>query len=126
MIPIAYILLNVIHALWHWYRIVKKNITIRSTQKTIEYSVASILAAVVLILFHYPVLPMILFALLTRMAFFDILLNILRGKSWLYEGEIKKRKSWVDWFENQTGLPIWVLRILYIAVYIGYLIIYLT
>ena len=125
MIPIIYILLNVIHAWYHSY-LIKKDEVIYSNQKTIEYSVASILTATVLIFFHYPVLPMILFALLSRMAFFDILLNLLRGKSWLYEGEISKKKSIIDLVENKTGLPIWFLRLFYIACYIGYLIIYLV
>ena len=125
MIPIIYILLNVIHAWYHSY-LIKKDEVIYSTQKTIEYSVASILTATVLIFFHYPVLPMILFALLSRMAFFDILLNLFRGKSWIYEGEISKKKSLTDWVENKIGLPIWFLRLFYIACYIGYLIIYLV
>jgi len=126
MIPLTYFILNLIHALWHWY-LIKRNRTILSNQKTIEYSIISILAGVILkITLGCPLLPLILFCVLTRMAFFDILLNLMRGKSWLYEGEIKKRKSFVDWFENQTGLPIWVLRILYIVVYIVYLIIYLV
>lgn len=125
MIPIIYILLNVIHAIWHLH-LIKKNETVYSNQKTIEYLVASILTATVLIFFHYPVLPMILFALLSRMAFFDILLNLFRGKSWVYEGEISKKKSVIDWIENKVGLPIWFLRLLYIACYITYLIIYLV
>ena len=123
MIPIVYILLNIIHALWHRY-LIKRSRTIYSNQKTAEYFIASVLIAVVLILFHYPVLPMIIFALLTRMAFFDILLNLFRGKSWLYDGEISKKKSIVDWIENKIGLPTWFFRLLYIAAYITYLIIY--
>ena len=124
MIPLTYILLNIIHALWHRY-LIKRSRTIYSNQKTAEYFIASVLIAVVLILFHYPVFHMILFALLTRMAFFDILLNLFRGKSWLYEGEISKKKSLVDWLENKLGLPVWFLRLFYIAGYITYLIIYL-
>jgi len=125
MIPLTYILLNFIHALWHWYLITKKNRLIKSLQKTIEYSVSSILAGVALkAVLGCKLLPLILFCVLTRMAYFDIMLNLLRGKSWLYEGEIKKRKSWIDWFENQTGLPVAVLRIVYLVAFIVYTIIY--
>jgi len=123
IIPIVYILLNVIHAVWHSY-LIKQGRTIYSNQKTIEYFGASVIIAVVLILFPYPVLPMIIFALLTRMAFFDGLLNLFRGKPYLYEGEISKKKSIIDWVENKIGLPTWFFRLLYIAAYIGYFIIY--
>jgi hypothetical protein len=125
MIPITYILINFLHALWHRY-LIKRGRTIFSNQKTIEYSILSILAGVILkSVLGCKLLPLILFCLLTRMAFFDIFLNLLRGKSWLYEGEVKKRKSWIDWFENQTGLPVVVLRIVYIVGFLVYLIIYL-
>jgi len=123
--PIVYVLINIIHAVWHSY-LIKHNRTIFSNQKTIEYFIVSVLAAVVLIFFHLPVLPMILFALLTRMAFFDGLLNLFRGEPYLYEGEIKKKKSFVDWVENKIGWPTWVFRLLYIAAYITYLIVYLN
>jgi len=58
------------------------------------------------------------------MAFFDTFLNLLRGKPILYEGSLSKKKSLVDVFESWTGLPIWVLRLLYLAGFIAYTLIY--
>ena len=126
MIPITYILINLLQAIWHSY-LIKKNRLIQSGQKIIGYSVLSILAGVILI--NLPggkILPLILFCVLTRLAFFDAFLNILRGKDLLYEGEISKRKSWTDWVENKIGLPVWVFRIVYILALFVYLIIYLV
>ena len=126
MIPLTYILLNLIHALWHSY-LIKRNRLLLSGQKVIEYSIASILAGVILkIVLGCPVLPLILFCLLARLAFFDPFLNILRGKDLFYEGEISKRKSWYDWIENKIGLPTWVYRLLYIVGFFIYLIIYVV
>jgi len=126
MIPLTYILLNLIHALWHYY-LIKKNRLIQSGQKIIEYSIVSILAGVILkIVLGCKLLPLILFCLLSRLAFFDPFLNILRGKDLFYEGEISKRKSWYDWIENKIGLPTWVYRLLYIVGFFIYLIIYVV
>ena len=126
MIPLTYILLNLIHALWHSY-LIKKNRLILSAQKTIEYSIASILAGVVLkLVLGCQLLPLILFCVLSRLAFFDPFLNVLRGKDLFYEGEISKRKSWYDWIENKIGLPAWVYRLLYIVGFFIYLIIYVV
>lgn len=126
MIPVTYIILNLIHALWHSY-LIKKNRLIQSGQKVTEYSILSILAGVILINFpEGKLLPLILFCFLARLAFFDFFLNILRGKDLFYEGEISKRKSWYDWFENKIGLPTWVFRIIYILGFFIYLIIYLV
>jgi len=126
LIPITYILINLLQAVWHWY-LIKKNRLIQSGQKIIEYSVLSILAGVILkSVLGCKLLPLILFCVLTRLAFFDAFLNILRGKDLLYEGEISKRKSWTDWVENKIGLPVWVFRIIYFVAFFVYLIIYLT
>ena len=125
MIPLIYILLNLIHALWHSY-LIKKNRLIQSGQKIIEYSIVSILAGVILkIVLGCKLLPLILFCFLTRLAFFDPFLNVLRGKPISYEGEIKKKKSFYDWFEQQTGLPIMFLRVVYLAAFLIYLIIWM-
>ena len=125
MIPLTYILINLIQAVWHSY-LIKKNRLIMSGQKTIEYSVVSILAGLVLkLVFRVELIPLILFCLLTRLAFFDSFLNILRGKPLSYEGEIKKKKSFYDWFEQQTGLPIMFLRVVYLAAFLIYLIIWM-
>ena len=126
MIPLTYILLNLIHALWHSY-LIKRNRLLLSGQKIIEYSIVSILAGVILkIVLGCKLLPLILFCFLSRLAFFDPFLNILRGKDLFYEGEISKRKSWYDWIENKIGLPTWVYRLLYIVGFFIYLIIYVV
>lgn len=126
MIPLTYILLNLIHALWHSY-LIKKNRLIQSGQKIAEYTIVSILAGLLLkFTGGAKVIPLILFCILSRLAFFDAFLNVLRHKPILFEGQIKKKKSFYDWFEQQTGLPIILLRIFYLAAFIIYLIIYLT
>ena len=125
MTPLTYILINLIQAVWHSY-LIKKNRLIKSGQKIIEYSIVSILAGVILISFPGgKLLPLILFCILTRLAFFDSFLNILRGLPLTYEGQIKKGKSFYDWFEDQTGLPIMFLRVVYLAAFLIYLIIWM-
>jgi hypothetical protein len=105
--------------------VVKKK-TIYSKQKVIEYSVVSLLAGVTLFYFSGArLLPLILFCFLTRLAFYDALLNIFRGLPIYYEGVPDRKKSGVDWLESKLKIPIWLLRLLYIAAYIGYLLIYL-
>lgn len=122
--PLIYLLINVTHAGWHWYLIEKRNRTIRSTQKIVEYSVLC-LAAGLLLLPYSSLWPLIILSLLTRMAIFDPCLNLMRGKSIWYEGQINKRKSLWDYWESLVGWPVWVYRILYLLIYIGYLIYYL-
>ena len=125
VIPLVYILINLIQAIWHSY-LIKKNRLILLGQKTIEYGIASILAGLVLkLIFRVELIPLILFCLLTRLAFFDPFLNVLRGKPIAYEGEIKRSKSFYDWFEDQTGLPTMFLRVVYLAAFLIYLIIWI-
>ena len=124
MIALTYILLNFMHACWHKY-LIGKNRLILSGQKIIEYSGLSILAGVVLkSVLDCSLLPLILFCVLSRLAFYDILLNLLRGKNWMYEGQISKYKSFWDWLERQTGIPLMIFRLLYIALFVGYTLIY--
>src|SRR6187551_1425636 len=134
MIPLIYILINLGQAVWHWFRIVKNNELIKSKRKTLEYALFSILAALIILgvkgsfksgswLIDY--LPLILFCFLTRLAFYDPFLNVLRGKKLSYEGEISRKKSFYDWFEDQTGLPIMFLRVVYLAAFLIYLIIWM-
>ena len=125
MIPLTYILINLIQAVWHSY-LIKKNRLIKSCQKIAEYGILSLLAGVVLkAALGCPMLPLILFCILTRLAFFDSFLNILRGKPLSYEGEISRKKSFYDWFELQTGLPVLFLRVVYLAAFLIYLIIWM-
>jgi len=124
MIPLTFILINFLQAFWHKY-LIQKNRLIQSGQKIIEYLTISILAGVILkIWFGWQLLPLIFFCLLSRLAFFDIMLNLLRGKNWLYEGSIGRYKSFWDWLERQSGIPIMIFRLLYIALFIGYTLIY--
>lgn len=124
MIPLTYILINFIQAIWHAF-LIGQNKLIQSKQKIIEYGVLSLLAgATILILSGGQVVPLIIFCILARLAFFDPFLNVLRGKPISYEGEIKKKKSLYDWIENKIGLPVWFYRILYLAAFIAYLLIY--
>lgn len=126
MIPLTYILINLIQAVWHNY-LIKKNRLIQSGQKIIEYTIASILAGLLLkFTGGAKVIPLILFCVLTRLAFYDAFLNILRGKDLFYEGQISKKKSLWDWIENKVGLPVWVFRIVYFLAFFVYLIIYLV
>ncbi len=126
MIPLIYILINLIHALYHSV-LIKKGHLIQSKQKVIEYCLLSLLAGAALKLFLVDNwLPLILFPVLTRLAFFDPFLNLFRGKPFEYEGSISKKKSLWDWIESKLGIPIFVLRIFYLAAFVIYLIIYLT
>ena len=123
MIPLTYILLNFVHAFWHKY-LIDKNRLIRSGQKVIEYSILSVLTGALLVLAGHQITPVIIFCLLSRLAFFDIFLNLLRGKNWLYEGSIGKYKSFWDWIERQTGIPIIIFRLLYLVIFVTYTLIY--
>lgn len=126
MIPIAYFILNILHALYHWYLADKKNITIKSKRKTAEYLLICLVATIVLGIIKWQLLPLVVFPVITRAAVFDIALNKFRGKKWTYEGEISWKKSGVDWIEWKIGLPTWAYRLIYLIGYITYLIFYLT
>lgn len=123
ILPVVYLVLNVAHAYWHAKRI-KKGELILSKKKIAEAIISNVVVFLVVI-FFYPFWPVILFAGLTRAAFYDIALNLFRGKRWTYEGDISRKKSWMDWIEYEIGFPPYVYRVLYLAVYVTYLIIYL-
>jgi len=125
IIPVIYVFINIVHAVWHWHLITQFDKTIKSTQKVIEYGVLC-LAAFFLLLPYSNWLPLIIFPVLTRAAFFDALLNALRGKNLFYDGVISKKKSWVDYIEDKIGLPQWFFKLIYLFAYITYLIIYLN
>jgi hypothetical protein len=127
IVPLTFLVIVVAHALYHRYLIVVKNRTIMSRQKVLEYGVASLLAGATLYLLSGErLLPLILFCLITRLAWYDALLNLFRGKEIYYEGVPNRRKSGFDWFESKLPVPIWGLRLIYIAGYLVYLIFYLT
>ena len=125
MIPLTYILINLIHSVWHSY-LIKKGRLIFSGQKVIEYTIASILAGLLLkFTGGAKAIPLILFCFLSRLAFFDAFLNIFRGLPLTYEGTISKKKSLYDWVEDKLGLPIMFLRVVYLAAFLIYLIIWM-
>jgi hypothetical protein len=127
IIPLTFLVIVVAHAMYHRYLIVVKNKTIMSRQKVLEYGIASLLAGVVLkVVLGCSIPPLILFCLITRLAWYDALLNLFRGKEIYYEGVPNRRKSGFDWFESKLPVPIWGLRLIYIAGYLVYLIFYLT
>lgn len=121
LLILIYFALTIGHAAWHWYLIENKNRLITSCQKIKEWTIISILAAVLLI-HSNELLPLIIFPIVNRLAFFDPFLNLMRGNDWLYEGVASKKKSWWDYVEYKIGLPIWMYRISYFAMYLIYII----
>jgi hypothetical protein len=119
-IPSIYLALVIIHAKYHAYLIIKKNRVIKSKQKVFEWSLASFICFWVLLTWS-TIAALIILPIVTRLAFFDTLLNLSRKKRWLYES---KSKSGWDAIERRIGLPTWVYRILYIIMYVVYLLIY--
>jgi hypothetical protein len=122
ILPAIYLIVNAAHAYWHSVRI-KKLELITAKRKRAEVIIINSIAILALF-FFFKFLPVLVFAFLTRIAFYDPLLAIFRGKSWLYEGEISWRKSWADRVEHGIGLPTWAFRIIYLLIYIGYSIYY--
>lgn len=127
LIPAIYLLIVIAHAYIDYYIIEVKKKTIRHKTGMYYYAlVCFVLFWVIFVLFDVGYLPVILFPLLTRAAFFDPALNLFRGKGILYEGEPKKKsdRSFFDDLEKSIGWPVWVYRIIYFAAYLAYLIIY--
>lgn len=122
-LPFLYLAMCLLHAWYHWYKIEKENKTLTSTRKIWEWGFISFVLFIILIPV-YDLVPLIILPIVTRLAHFDIALNLMRGKSWDYEGQISKRKSLYDWFEHWLGLPIAVLRIVYLITYFSYLFLY--
>jgi len=126
MLPLTYILLVLLHAYYDSTEI-KKGIIIDHFRESIYYLFAFMLLGVAFKLtLGGEVLPLILFPLLARAAFFDPLLNLFIGKGWLFEGvsKPKSKESWWDRLERQIGLPVWVYRIIYILAFVSYTLIY--
>lgn len=68
--------------------------------------------------YHLLIIP-----ILTRAALFDPVLNLMTGNNFVYNGDRNNpKRSWVDRFEDWTGLSIFWLRIAYLVIYVGYLI----
>ena len=74
------------------------------------------------LLIWYPWYWIVLFAVATRAAFFDIALNLFRGKNWLYNGA---GGSLIDRIENKLDVSMLWLRICFIWLYLLTVTIYL-
>jgi hypothetical protein len=120
ILPSIYFVLVVAHAWYHDYLIEEKNRRIYGNQKLFEWSFISLICLCVFGSW-VDILPLIILPIVTRLAFFDIVLNFWRGNNWLYEGEISKKKSFWDYIENRIGLPVYVYRIIYLLMYIIYI-----
>lgn len=117
--PILYFLINVTDAF------TDKNTNVNHTRGALLYATAcSIIGLILLITQHATWYDILIFPLITRAAFFDPILNLMRGKNILYEGvkKPKGKRSWYDEFERKLDLSTFSLRIIYLAVYMSYLI----
>ena len=63
----------------------------------------------------YPSFWIAVIATTTRAAFFDIALNLFRGKNWLYNGA---GGSLIDRIENKLGISMFWMRIACIGLYL--------
>ncbi len=122
-IPSIYLALVIIHGWYHSYLIREKNKLIKSRQKTFEWGIASVICFFSLL----PVsnwLPLIVFPIVTRLAFFAPALNLFRGKKIFYRGVISKQKSLWDYVESRLPISTATIQIIYLAMYIVYLLSY--
>lgn len=132
LIPVFYLLMVAAHAFIDSVKI-KKGIVIRHNTESYFFAATCFLIFFPLLdampdeVGYWHPLPLILFPLLTRLAFFDGLLNMMINKPWLYEGvkKPKDKESWFDRLERNIGLPVWLYRLIYIVLYLSYLVIYL-
>lgn len=121
LIPIIYLIIIASHAIIDAIKI-KRGIIINHNLESAIYIIISILLGAVILIFGTSgkaLLPLILFPIVTRAAFFDALLNSLTGRHWLYEGvpKPKSKESLWDRIERQIGLPTALYRIIYLLVY---------
>lgn len=127
LIPFIYFLVVLIDAIINWYLIEKKNIKINHIAEGFYYSLASLILFIVIFgVTDIRASPLIIFPLITRLAFFDPLLLLFRKKPLSYEGGIKpeKEKSLYDRIEKLIGIDIIWLRLIYGLAYITYIIVY--
>jgi len=91
------------------------------------YGAGAIILFIVLFIFKaFAWHELIALPLFTRLAWFDSSYNLFIGKNFFYEGVPKRMEdeSWWDRQERKTGLPIIVFRVLYLAIYVWYIIIF--
>jgi hypothetical protein len=117
--PILYIIINVVDAYSDRNRVVNHK------RGALIYAAACFIIAIPLLVSHNATwLDVCVFPLITRAAFFDPVLNLIRGKSILYEGKKKPKGegSFIDELERRIGLSTFWLRIVYLKIYISYVI----
>lgn len=125
-IPLVYLLLVIAHTIIDWYTIKKRQQKVNHKKGMYYYCAASFFLFFPLIdsfpLFtnFYQPIPLIVFPIVTRAAFFDPLLNWFLGQHFLFEGVEKPEadKSWWDRLEAKIGLPVIVYRIIYFSLYL--------
>ncbi len=135
MIPLVYILINLIQAVYDSIQI-KKGILINHKKESILYALVCFIVFWIILGVRdkfniesgWQLLPLIIFPIIVRACFFDPFLNLFLKKSILYEGvpKSKDKESWFDRQERKLALPTWFFRLLYLTAFITYLIIYLT
>lgn len=120
-LPLVYLAIVVFHCLIDAYQIEKKGIYINHFKEGCYYGlVCAIVSCILYFVLHLPLSPLIVLPLVTRLAFFNPLLNIFRGKKLNYIGT----RSWFDKIETSLNISPSVFIFLFIAIYILYLIIY--
>lgn len=127
-IPVIFFIIVLADAIINWYLIEKKDRVIRHWVEALIYSLVCVAVSSLLhFYFQVPVVPLIVFTLITRLTFFDPLLLLFRKSPLRYEGDPNKpdnEKSLYDRFEELFGVDIIWLRLIYLLMYIAYLIIY--
>lgn len=122
MVTILFLLIVGLHV-WHNYKIRKERLEkhdyrdIEKGPEILKYLAASAIVGVVsLLLFHSSWYFILLVALLTRCAFFDVGFNLATKRSWNYENP-KGKSKWDKW-ELKTGIPFELRFSLYVLFYL--------
>lgn len=110
------LILTVAHA-WYDSRQIKQGKHIYHGWESLAFTLLCIL-----LLIWFPWYWIAIIAITTRAAFFDIALNLLRGKDWLYNGV---GGSLIDRIENRLGISMFWMRIACIGLHLIMTTIYL-
>lgn len=124
ILPILFVIVVFLDALTDIIKI-RENEKINHKFGALIYFIISLVAGIVFWAWSTATwADIILFPLITRLAFFDPLLNLLLKKPFIYEGVHKPKEdsSFTDLIEKKTGISVLWLRLIYIILFIGYLI----
>lgn len=127
--PIIFFIIVLADAIVNWYLIEKKDRKINHIVEGFWYmGICVTIACLLYFVLGVELFPLIVFSVLTRLTFFDPLLLLFRKKPLSYEGGEKpdSEKSIYDRLEKWFGIDVIWLRLIYLILYIGYLIFYLT